>query len=70
MSIAMHPDDAARMEWAAGDRLQLALQRQRIPLPLVVDEAVPRGTVTVARLGECVALPLPGWCRLEKEETP
>ena len=70
MSIAMHPDDAARMEWAAGDRLQLALQRQRIPLPLVVDEAVPRGTVTVARLGGCVALPLPGWCRLEKEETP
>ncbi|MEX5218786.1 MAG: NADH-quinone oxidoreductase subunit NuoG [Nitrospira sp.] len=70
MSIAMHPADAARMEWAAGDRLQLALQQQRIPLPLAVDEAVPRGTVTVARLGECVALPLPGWCRLEKEEAP
>lgn len=70
MSIAMHPADAARMEWAAGDRLQLALQQQRIPLPLAVDEAVPRGTVSVARLGECVALPLPGWCRLEKEEAP
>jgi NADH-quinone oxidoreductase subunit G len=70
MSVAMHPDDAGRMGWAAGERLQLSLHREGIRLPLVVDEAVPRGTVTVSRLGECRPLPLPGWCRIQKEGTP
>jgi NADH-quinone oxidoreductase subunit G len=67
MSVVMHPDDAARMKWTAGDCLQLSLQAQRIRLPLMVDEAVPLGTVTVSRLRECLSLRLPGWCRLEKE---
>jgi NADH-quinone oxidoreductase subunit G len=67
MSVAMHPDDAVRMKWAAGDCLQLSLQAQRIRLPLIVDESVPRGIVTVSRLGEGLSLRLPGWCRLEKE---
>ncbi|HET6674832.1 MAG TPA: NADH-quinone oxidoreductase subunit NuoG [Nitrospiraceae bacterium] len=70
MSVAMHPDDAARMKWSVGDRLRLSLERQRIQLPLVVDESVPRGTVTVSRLWDAIALRLPGWCRLEKEGMP
>jgi NADH-quinone oxidoreductase subunit G len=66
-SVALHPDEIAGQGWSAGDLLTVTLHRAQIRLTLVADPSVPRGTAGVSRLGDCLALPLPGWCRLQKE---
>ena len=66
-SVALHPDDATGQGWSAGDLLTLTLGSTQIRLPLIVDQSVPRRTAGVSRLGDCLALPLPGWCGLRKE---
>ncbi|HEX2055109.1 MAG TPA: molybdopterin-dependent oxidoreductase, partial [Nitrospiraceae bacterium] len=66
-TIALHPDEAAREGWSVGDALTITLGRLRVRLPLMVDASVPPGTACVSRVGDAVALPLPGWCRFQKE---
>ena len=66
-TLALHPDDAAGQRWSAGDVLLMSLGQAQVRLPLVTDPSVPRGTAGIARLGACLALPLPAWCRLEKD---
>jgi NADH-quinone oxidoreductase subunit G len=66
-TVALHPEEAALQGWEAGDLLTATLDQWQVRLPLVVDESVPRGTAGVSRVGDCLALPLPGWCDLRKE---
>jgi NADH-quinone oxidoreductase subunit G len=69
-SVALHPDDAAPVGWTAGNTLIVELGRTELRLPLMTDPSVPRGTAGISHLGTCVSLPLSGWCRITKDESP
>ena len=64
-SLAMHPDDAGSKEWSPGQTLIVSVGAQQIALPLRVEATIPRGTVGISRVGECLALSIPGWCRIQ-----
>jgi NADH-quinone oxidoreductase subunit G len=68
-TVTLHPDEAAGQGWSAGDVLIVTLGRTQVRLPLVTDPSVPPRTAGVSRLGDCLALPLPGWCRLQKDNS-
>jgi NADH-quinone oxidoreductase subunit G len=65
-AVALNPDEAAGQRWSAGEVLMVTLGRTQVRLPLVTDPSVPPGTAGVSRVGDCLTLPLPGWCRIQR----
>jgi NADH-quinone oxidoreductase subunit G len=65
-AVALNPDEAAGQGWPAGEVLMVTLGRTQVRLPLVTDPSVPPGTAGISRVGDCLTLPLPGWCRIQR----
>lgn len=66
-SLFLHPDDAAALSIHEGARLCARFDGRTLTLPLILEGAVPRGTVGVPQWLDHAAPVVPCWCSLHPQ---